>query len=164
MPRLHSENRNRILGLLEADISQTEVARRFNVAKSTICHLAQHVRQTGTVADRPRLEQAIVTSQRQDNYIRQRHLRVRLQMAAATASVIIGSRGRQIHRRTVSRRLKDFGIRCHRPYHGPVLKRRQRQFRKNFAQNHQRRINWHGVIFSNESRFSLYHNDGLVHV
>ena len=102
MPRLHSENRNRILGLLEADISQTEVARRFNVAKSTICHLAQHVRQTGTVADRPRPEQAIVTSQRQDNYIRQRHLRVRLQTAAATASVIIGNRGRQIHRRTVS--------------------------------------------------------------
>ena len=106
--------------------------------------------------------QARVTSQRQDNYIR--HLRDRFQTAAATASVIIGNRGRQIHHRTVSRHLKEFGIRCRRPYHGSVLTRRHRQLRNNFAQNHQRRVNWHGVVFSDESRFNLYNNDGRVHV
>ena len=61
MPRLNNENRNRILGLQEAGISQIEVARHFNVARSTICHLAQPVKQTGTVADRPRRGQARVT-------------------------------------------------------------------------------------------------------
>ena len=112
MPRLNNENRNWILGFLETGILQIEVARRFNVARSKICRLARRVRQTGTVAYRPRPGQARVTS-RQDNYIRQRHLRDRFQTAAATASVIIGNRGRQIHRRTVSRRLKEFGIRYH---------------------------------------------------
>ena len=102
MPRLNNETRNRILGLLEAGISQMGVMRRFNVARSNISCLAQSVRQTGTFADRPRPGQARVMSQRQDNYIRQRYLRERFQTDAATASVIIGKRGRQICRRTVS--------------------------------------------------------------
>ena len=51
MTRLNNENRNRILGLLEADISNIEVARRFNVAISTICRFVERVRHTGTVAD-----------------------------------------------------------------------------------------------------------------
>ena len=164
MPRLNNENRNRILGLLEAGVSQKEVARRFAVARTTIVRLVQRVRQTGTVADRPRPGQQRVTSRRQDNYIRQRHLRDRFQTAAETASVIIGNRGRHIHRRTVSRRLKEFGIRCRQPYHGPVLTRRHRQLRMNFVQNHQQRVNWHDVVFSDESRFTLYHNDGRVRV
>ena len=54
MPRLSNENRNRILGLLDAGVSQNKVSRRFNVARSTIVRLIQRVRQTGTVADRPR--------------------------------------------------------------------------------------------------------------
>ena len=141
-----------------------EVARRFNIARPTICCLAQLVRQTGTVADRPRPGQARVTSQRQDNYHGQCQLRDRFQTAAASVSVIIGYRGRRIHRKTVSRGLKEFGIRCRRPYHGPVLTRRHRQLRNNFAQNHQWRVNWHDVVFSDESRFNLYHNDGWVHV
>ena len=66
MPNLNNKNRNRILGLLESGISQIEVARHFNVARLLICRLAQRVRQTGTVADRPRPGQARVTSQRQD--------------------------------------------------------------------------------------------------
>ena len=66
MPRFNYENRNRILGLLEAGISQSEVAR-----------LVQRVRHTGTVADRPRLSQRRVISRRQYNYIRQRRLRDR---------------------------------------------------------------------------------------
>ena len=105
-----------------------------------------------------------MTPRRQDNYIRQRHLRDRFQTAVATASVVIGNRGRPIHRRTVSRRLRAFGIRCHRLYHGPVLTRRHRQIRNNFAHNHQRRVNWHDVVFSDESRLNLFHKDGRMPV
>ena len=81
-----------------------------------------------------------------------------------TASVIIGNRGRYIHRCTVSLRLKEFGIRCRRPYHGPVLTRRHRQLRVDFVQNHQQRVSWHDVVFSDKSQFKLYHNDGRVRV
>ena len=34
----------------------------------------------------------------------------------------------------------------------------------NFVQNHQQRDNWHDVVFSDDSRFTLYHYDGRVRV
>lgn len=101
---------------------------RYNVARSTIVSPIRRVRQTGKVADRPRPGQARVTSRHQDNYIRQRHLRDRFQTAKATASVVIANRGQRLHRMTVSRRLKEFGICCRRPYHGPVLTIRHSRF------------------------------------
>ena len=134
MPRLNSENRNWILGLLDVGISQIENLGCSNVARM-ICRLAQHVRQTGTVADHPRPGQVRVTSQRQDNYMPELHLWDCFQTAAATASVIISNRGRQIHHRTVSRGLKEFGIPCRGPYlYRPILTRRHTQLRNNFAQ------------------------------
>ena len=51
MTRLNNETRNRILG---PGVSQKEVVRRFEVARTTIVCLVQRVGQTGTVADRPR--------------------------------------------------------------------------------------------------------------
>ena len=77
MPHLDNENRNRSLGLLEAGISQSEAARCFNVSRSTVVWLVRHVRQTGTVSDRPRPGALRVMSQRQDNYIRQPRQRER---------------------------------------------------------------------------------------
>ena len=75
MQRLNFANRNKILGLLAVGISQTVVAGQYNVSRSTISMLVQRVNVTGTVADRPRSDAPRVTSIRQDNLIRQRHLR-----------------------------------------------------------------------------------------
>ena len=62
--------------MLECGRTEIQVARRFNVARSTIIRLTRRVRETGTFADRPRSDAPRVTTVRQDNYIRQRHLRV----------------------------------------------------------------------------------------
>ena len=163
MPRLNLEERYRILGLLETGISQTAVARRFNVSRSTVVRLVHRFRATGSAADHPRSGAPRVTSQRQDQYIRVRHLRNRFLNAAETASVIIGTRGRPVHRRTISRRLRERGVRAHRPYRGPILTQRHRHNRVLFARN-RRRQNWQNVVFSDESRFNLYHTDGRQRV
>ena len=92
MPRLNNDDRNRILGLLEGGLSQTQVALRFNVARCTINRLVQRYRATGSVADRPRAGAPRVTSRRQDVYIRVRHLRNRFLTASSTARVIMGNR------------------------------------------------------------------------
>ena len=164
MPRLNDADRNRILGLLEAGVSQNQISRQFNVARSTVVRLVRRVRQTGSVSDRPRPGQPRVTSRRQDVFIRQRHLRDRTVTTQSTAPLVIGTRGRPIHRRTVSRRLREFNIRCYRPYRGPILTRRHRLNRVNWARNHQRAFNWRQVVFSDESRFNLHHNDGRMRV
>ena len=53
MPRLNLRQRNQILGLLAAGLSQNVVAGRYNVSESSISRLVAHVNVIGTVADRP---------------------------------------------------------------------------------------------------------------
>lgn len=164
MPRLNNDNRNRILGLLDAGMSQVDVARRFHVARSTVVRLLRRYRQTGSVSDRRRTGSPRVTSRRQDVYIRQRHLRNRFLTAQSTAVIVVGNRGRQIHRRTVSRRLREHQIRCRRPYRGAAFTERHRRLRRQWANNHNGRFNWQRVVFSDESRFNLFHTDGRSRV
>ena len=65
MPRLNSEERARVLAMLECWRTQEQVARRFNIPRWTIRRLVRRVRVTGTFADRPRSGRPRVTSVRQ---------------------------------------------------------------------------------------------------
>ena len=48
MPRLDSEERARVLAMVECGGTQEQIARRFNVSRSMIRRLVQRVRVTGT--------------------------------------------------------------------------------------------------------------------
>ena len=151
------------LGLLAGGATQTEVARRFNVADSTITRLVTRVNATETTAERPRPGQPRVTSVRQDHYIRQRHLRNRFATAQSTANAIVGNRGRSIHRETVINRLRERVIYCRRPARCQALTQRHRLERQRWALNNRRR-QWDNVVFSDESRFNIHHADGRVRI
>ena len=73
------------------------------------------IRQTGTVCDRLQPGAPREPSRRQDHNIRQRHIQERFMRAQSTDSMINRKLGQAIHRQTVSRPLKAFGIRCRRP-------------------------------------------------
>jgi len=163
MPRLNSEERAQVLAMLECGRTQEQVARRFNVSRSTIVRLIRRVRDTGTSIDRPRSGRPRVTSIRQDNYIRQRHLRDRFVTAQSTSRIVVGNRGRPISRHTVRNRLRERGITCRRPYRGLILTLRHRHQRLIWARNH-RGQRWQNVVFSDESRFNLWNADGRIRV
>ena len=97
MPRLSNEECARILGMLEMGCSQTHVARRFNkFSRSTMVRLVRRLNVTGSLRDRPRTGPPRVTSVRQDNFIRQRHLCNSLATAVSTSSTVLGNRGSHI--------------------------------------------------------------------
>ena len=163
MPWLNSEERARVLAMLECGRTQEQVARRFNVSRSTIPRLVRRVRVTETFADRPRSGRPRVASVRQDNLIRQRHLRDRFVTAESTSRVVVGNRARPISRDTVRRRLMERGITCRRPYLGLVLTLRHRHQRLIWARNHRGQC-WQNVVFSGESHFNLWNADWRIRV
>ena len=163
MPRLNSEERARVLAMLECGRTQEQVARRFNVLRSTIPRLVRRVRVTGTFADRPRSGRPRVTSVRQDNFVRQHHLRDRFVTAEWTSRVVVSNRGRPISRYTVRRRLRERGITCRTPYRGFVLTLLHCHQRLIWACNH-RGQHWQNVVFSGESCFNLWNADGRIRV
>ena len=69
MPRLDSDSRNQIIGMLNAGISQREVARRFAVNVSTVLRLNRKFIVTGSIKDCPRSGQPRVTTRPKDNLI-----------------------------------------------------------------------------------------------
>ena len=148
--------------------SQTAVARQFGVAQCTINRLYTRFRATGSVSDRPRSGRPRITTARQDRAIRLLHLRDRFKTAAETASHTLGTHGRPISAQTARNRLRAERIIARRPYVGPPLTPRRRQVRLDWMRRHgpnrfgMRR--WRRVMFTDESRFSLYRSDGRKRV
>ena len=131
-----------------AGVSQLDCAKSFSVHQTSVYRLFRIYVITGSTNDRPRPGQPRVSTRRQDNYIRQRHLRDRFTTAVSTANVTRGIHGMKINARTMIRRLREYGIRCRRPTRGQALSRRQRQSRFRWAVNMLRiqLQNWNNVV------------------
>ena len=161
MPRLSPEERGRALGLLEAGVPVSRVARMFNVTRATLYSLQDRFHATGTGRDRQRTGRPRVTTRAEDRFIRLQHLRNRFQPAAVTAR---NFQARNISRHTVRRRLAEDTIRARRPARRPRLLPRHIRARLLWAQAHLRwpRHQWANVIFSDESRFVIDRHDGRL--
>ena len=121
MVRLTEVQRGQAISLLMQGQKQQQVAMQFGVNVSTIerlVRLVRRLRETGRVADRPR-----VTSLRQDRAIRLSHLHNRHVTATETASNTVGNHNRHNHPKTVRNRLREVGLRARRPYVGLSLTR-----------------------------------------
>lgn len=165
MPRLTPPERERAIGMLQSGTSSREIARRLHCSHTTILRLNTRFTQTGSTRDRPRPGQRRVTTARQDRQIVRDHLRDRTRPATTTAAQVQGRRG-YIHPNTVRNRLHATGLHARRPYVGPILTDRHRNARFDWANRHRnwRLQQWHGVVFSDESRFHLRNADGRLRV
>lgn len=163
MPRLAEHEREQAIGMLRSGMTEARVARHFRVHRCTISRLQIRYAETGATADRPRPGQPRVTTRAQDRHMRVSHLRDRFLPASRTAAETIGRHQRQISSRTVRRRLRDQGIRSYRANVGLVLTDRRRETRRTWGRRYSNRnwrnANWRHVVFSDESRFTLFRND-----
>ena len=161
MPRLTPDQRERAIGMRAMGATNMHIARTFGCHRKTIQNLFQRFHQTGTTVDRPRSGRPHVTSRQEDRYLRTLHLRNRFLTIAESVSTALG---RVVSQSTVARRLRSAGIRAHRPHHGATLTPQNQRNWLIWA----RRVcrwqlwDWRRVVFTDESRFCLYHNDGRV--
>jgi transposase len=95
MPQLTEVQRGQAIALLMQGQRQQQVALQYGVNVSTIERLVR-LRDTGKVADRPRVE-----IPRQDRAIHLAHLRNRHVTATETALTTVGNHNRHIHPKTV---------------------------------------------------------------
>ena len=164
MVRLTDVQRGRAVALLMQGQRQQQVANHFGVNVSTIERFVRRLRETGHLADRPRSGRPRVTSRRQDRTIRLAHLRNRHLTATKTALNIVGTHNRQISPKTVGSRLREIGLRARRPYVGLPLTQAHRLRRMAWLTAHAPGLfpmrQWRRVLFTDESRFTLYRADG----
>jgi hypothetical protein len=110
MPRLSQELRERAIGMLQANMNVTGVARTLGYKRLAIHRLRRRFQMTGSTKDRPRPGRSKVTSPADDRFIRLRHLRDRFLPATSSTNVV---QGRRVSVRTIRRRLNANGLRPH---------------------------------------------------
>ena len=114
MPRLHQNERDRAVGMVQAGMRQIEVANHFGCSKLTITRLMSRLRQTGSTSDRSHSGRPRETTLRQDCHIRLIHLQDRFGPTTVTARQTQGRHNPRISTQKVRNRLKAAGLRSRR--------------------------------------------------
>lgn len=155
-----------IIALVEDGRSQRYAARTLGLPETTVRRAVQRYRETGSYVRRPGSGRPRATVPADDRFIVMQSLRNRFQSSVETSHRLRVARGVNISALTVRRRLAEVDLHARVPASGPLLTPAHRAARLQFCREHAawNEIDWASVLFSDESRYSLYGADGRVRV
>lgn len=167
MPRFISRDLlRRIVRLSNNGYGQKDIATVIGVTQGAVSKVLKRARLFGSPAQRPRGHRPKSTSPREDRAILRLCRTNRFMTASRIRAEFLRRTGRHISVRTVRRRLLVAGYKSRRPARCPRLTDEHRQRRRRWARRHRQWDirHWSHCLFTDESRFTLFHTDGRLRV
>ena len=156
----------RAVQMIEDGHTQRYVSGRLQIPLGVVNRFWRRFQETGSYARRPGQGRKRKTTPHQDRYLAIRASRNRQSTARSLALDFHEATQITVSDQTVRNRLHEHGMRARRPAARPILIRRHRRDRLEFADEHLQwnRDQWNGVLFSDETKFNISNNDRRVRV
>ena len=163
--RLSEEQMNRGIGMLEAGLSQREVACVLGVSQSVVSRMWTRIHLTGNVMHQHAGGREHSTTRAQDQFIALQAWRHRFNNATLR-SELQKATGVRLSTQTIRNRLHEAGLRSRRPAICIPLTRHHVQERLEWARDHVTWAlnDWTPILFTDESRFCVDFTDRRARV
>lgn len=148
------------MALHEAGLSRNQIARTLSIPKSTVSYNIRKVAETGRSENALRPGRPRCTSRREDTFLKMQALSHRFAPAAAHAKSLQERTGKRVSRDTVRRRLDEAGLHSRVAKKKPLLSAKNMKLRLQWAKArlHWTADDWGRVVWSDESKFTLFSN------
>ena len=161
MPQLSVEDRVTCTVLYREGWTQKRIAAHLGCSQNAVYLAIRRRQATGTHENRPKSGRPRISTPRDDRYL-VRQCQGNRTLSVPALQTLWHQHGVTSSLTTVRRRLQSHGLNGRRPRKKPLLSRRNINQRLQFAREHQdwTWVDWSVVLFTDESKFNLYHNDG----
>lgn len=169
MPRgikISVDLKQRIIDAYSKGDRQSDIARRFEVKKSAVWAIIKRYERTGSIEGKPKSGRPKKMSKKSvrllkrissnNPFMSSNQLKVELETSGMCS----------VSSRTIRRRLVDEKLFSRRPAKKPLLSKRNRLARLEFARQHIHwtKADWKRVCWSDESKFNIFNSDGIQYV
>ncbi|GFX10476.1 transposable element Tcb2 transposase [Trichonephila clavipes] len=156
----------RVVGRLEGGQTQAEVAKAIGVSQSVISRNWNCFLETGSAGRRPGQGRRLARMPNEDRYLVLTARRHRNMNATLLQQHLHSATGTTVSIQTIRNRLHGVGLYARRPMVCVRLTSRHRRDHREWATEHVnwRRNEWSNVLFSDESRFSVYPNNRRIFI
>lgn len=154
--------RKRIVEMFTEGYRKIDIAKILKISKGTVTKIIQKFDERGHVNNSVKTGRKRKTTAHTDRCI----VREVKKNPFTTAREVKENLNLPVSTDTVRRRLKDSGLHSRQPARKPLISAKNRKARIEFAREH---INWtvdqwETVLWSDESKFNLFHSDGRIKV
>lgn len=157
--------RGRIIGLREGGFSYRAIAARVQRSSSTVMRVWKQWIDENRTTRKTGSGRRKVTSMRDDRHLVRMAVTDRTASSRQLAAHWSTATGVALCASSIRRRLLRRGLRVRTPLYRIPLTQNHRRMRLQWAHEHRDwRADWQQVVFSDESRFNLWHHDGRIRV
>ncbi|GFV93811.1 transposable element Tcb1 transposase [Trichonephila clavipes] len=158
-------DQGRIVAYENCGLSFREIGSRVGRNQTTVMRICDRWMQEGTMDRRGRSHPPQCTTSREDRKIVSMAVTDRSVTSRTVAQHIESVTHHSVSARTIRRRLQQSGLSARRPLLGLPLTQNHRRFRRKWCDERRTWVaEWNEVVFTDESRICLLHQDGRIQV